>query len=50
MMCFGQPEETTPCAAGAGIRVAVSINRLAMLPLGLVPTAPLSYRQGAFDG
>jgi len=45
---FDKPERHEPLAMGAGARVALSANGLAILALGLFPSALLSYCQAAF--
>ncbi len=50
IMYFDKPEENAPLAASTGTRVAVSVNGLAMLLLGLFPASLLSYCQGVFAG
>ncbi|MEA3274768.1 MAG: NADH-quinone oxidoreductase subunit NuoN [Pseudomonadota bacterium] len=48
LMYFDKPETEEPLVAGAGARVALSVNGLAMLVLGLFPAALLSLCQAAF--
>lgn len=48
LMYFDQPLTTEPLTAGASAKVALSINGLAMLVLGIFPAALLSVCQGAF--
>jgi NADH-quinone oxidoreductase subunit N len=48
LMYFDEPVTEEPLTAGAGARVALSVNGLAMLVLGLFPAALLSVCQAAF--
>jgi NADH-quinone oxidoreductase subunit N len=48
LMYFDAPVEETPLTLGAGARVALSVNGVAMLVLGLFPAALLSVCQAAF--
>jgi NADH-quinone oxidoreductase subunit N len=48
LMYFDKPETLEPITAGAGARVALSVNGLAMLVLGLFPAALLTVCQAAF--
>jgi NADH-quinone oxidoreductase subunit N len=48
LMYFDKPETDVPLAAGAGTRLAVSLNGLLMLALGLFPATLLSFCQTAF--
>jgi len=48
LMYFDKPVTDEPLAAGAGVRVALSVNGLAMLALGIFPAALLSVCQAAF--
>jgi len=48
LMYFDEPVSAEPLAAGAGARVAMSVNGLAMLLLGIFPASLLSVCQGAF--
>ena len=48
LMYFDKPQEMAPLVAGTGTRVAVSVNGLAMLLLGLSPASLLSYCQAVF--
>ena len=48
LMYFDKPQETAPLVASTGTRVAVSVNGLAMLLLGLFPASLLSYCQAVF--
>jgi NADH-quinone oxidoreductase subunit N len=49
LMYFDKPVVAEPLTAGAGARVALSVNGLAMLVLGLFPASLLSVCQGAFS-
>ncbi len=49
LMYFDAPETREPLAVGAGARVALSINGLAMVVLGLFPASLLSICQHAFS-
>jgi NADH-quinone oxidoreductase subunit N len=49
LMYFDAPETDVPLTAGAGARVALSVNGLAMLVLGLFPASLLSICQAAFS-
>lgn len=48
LIYFDQPETDVPLVAGAGTRLAVSLNGLLMLALGLFPATLLSFCQTAF--
>lgn len=48
LMYFDQPVTTEPLTAGTGARVALSVNGLAMLMLGIFPASLLSICQEAF--
>ncbi len=48
LMYFDAPVEDAPLTLGAGARVALSVNGVAMLVLGLFPAALLSVCQAAF--
>jgi len=48
LMYFDQPVTQEPLTAGPGARVALSVNGLAMLVLGIFPASLLSVCQGAF--
>jgi NADH-quinone oxidoreductase subunit N len=48
LIYFDKPETAEPITAGAGARVALSVNGLAVLLLGLFPAALLSLCQAAF--
>jgi NADH-quinone oxidoreductase subunit N len=48
LIYFDKPETAEPITAGAGARVALSVNGLAVLFLGLFPAALLSLCQAAF--
>ena len=48
MMYFDKPETAEPLVFGTGARLAISINGLAILLLGLFPAALLTYCQAAF--
>jgi len=48
LMYFDQPVAQEPLTAGPGVRVALSVNGLAMLVLGIFPASLLSVCQGAF--
>lgn len=49
LMYFDKPVTEEPITAGAGARVAFSVNGLAVLVLGLFPAALLSVCQAAFS-
>lgn len=49
LMYFDAPETREPLAVGAGVRVALSINGLAMVVLGIFPASLLSVCQRAFS-
>jgi len=49
LMYFDEPSTDAPLTAGAGTRVALSVNGLAMLFLGIFPAALLSVCQAAFS-
>lgn len=49
LMYFDEPVTAEPLTAGAGARVALSVNGLAMLVLGIFPAALLSVCQAAFS-
>jgi NADH-quinone oxidoreductase subunit N len=49
LMYFDKPETDALLAAGTGTRVAVSLNGLLMLALGVYPAALLSVCQAAFS-
>ena len=49
LMYFDEPVTDAPLTAGAGARVALSVNGLAMLVLGIFPAALLSVCQAAFS-
>ncbi len=49
LMYFDQPVTSEPLTAGAGARVALSVNGLAMLVLGIFPASLLSVCQAAFS-
>jgi NADH-quinone oxidoreductase subunit N len=49
LIYFDKPTTTEPILAGAGARVALSVNGLAILALGLFPAALLSVCQTAFS-
>jgi len=48
LMYFDQPVTQEPLTAGPGARVALSVNGLAVLILGIFPASLLSVCQGAF--
>ncbi len=48
LMYFDKPTETEPLTAGTDTRVALSLNGLAMLLLGLFPAGLMSLCQAAF--
>ncbi len=48
LMYFDKPTETEPLTAGTDTRVALSLNGLAMLLLGLFPAGLISLCQAAF--
>jgi NADH-quinone oxidoreductase subunit N len=48
LIYFDGPETDVPLVAGAGTRLAVSLNGLLMLALGLFPATLLSFCQTAF--
>ena len=48
IMYFDKPETTEPLVFGTGARLAISINGLAILLLGLFPAVLLTYCQAAF--
>ena len=48
VMYFDKPDLTEPLVVGTGTRLALSINGLAVLLLGLFPASLLSYCQAAF--
>jgi NADH-quinone oxidoreductase subunit N len=48
LMYFDQPATREPLTVGAAARVALSVNGLAMLVLGMFPAALLSLCQEAF--
>lgn len=48
LMYFDKPETTEPLVFGTGARLAISINGLAILFLGLFPAVLLTYCQAAF--
>jgi len=48
LMYFDEPVTQKPLTAGSGARVALSVNGLAMLVLGIFPASLLSVCQGAF--
>jgi NADH-quinone oxidoreductase subunit N len=48
LIYFDEPETDVPLVAGAGTRLAVSLNGLLMLALGLFPATLLSFCQTAF--
>jgi NADH-quinone oxidoreductase subunit N len=48
LMYFDKPETNEPLVVGTGARVALSVNGLAVLLLGLFPAAILSLCQNAF--
>lgn len=48
LMYFDQPTDTSPLMAGGMTHVALSVNGLAMLLLGMFPAALLSLCQAAF--
>jgi len=48
LMYFDAPVTEEPLTAGAGARVALSVNGLAMLALGMFPASLLTVCQGAF--
>jgi len=48
LMYFDEPVTQEPLTAGPGARVALSVNGLAMLVLGIFPASLLSVCQGAF--
>jgi NADH-quinone oxidoreductase subunit N len=50
LMYFDKPLDTAPLVASTGTRVAVSINGLAMLVLGVFPASLLAYCQTVFSG
>lgn len=50
LMYFDKPLDTAPLVASTGTRVAVSINGLAMLVLGVFPASLLAYCQTVFAG
>jgi NADH-quinone oxidoreductase subunit N len=49
LMYFDKPVTDAPLTAGAGARVALSVNGIAMLVLGMFPAALLSVCQSAFS-
>lgn len=49
LMYFDEPVTTEPLTAGAGARVALSVNGLAVLALGIFPASLLSVCQRAFS-
>ena len=49
LMYFDKPVTEEPIVAGAGARVAFSVNGLSMLVLGIFPAALLSVCQAAFS-
>jgi NADH-quinone oxidoreductase subunit N len=49
LMYFDEPMTREPLTAGAGARVALSVNGLAMLALGIFPASLLSVCQRAFS-
>ena len=49
LMYFDEAVTDEPLTAGAGARVALSVNGLAMLVLGIFPASLLSVCQGAFS-
>jgi len=48
IMYFDKPVDTSPLVAGGDTRVALSVNGLAMLLLGMFPASLLTLCQGAF--
>jgi NADH-quinone oxidoreductase subunit N len=48
LMYFDKPETAEPLVFGTGARLAISINGLAILLLGLFPAVLLTYCQAAF--
>ena len=50
MMYFDNPVDEGPLTATAGTRIALTVNGLAMLVLGIYPTALLTLCQGVFGG
>ncbi len=48
IMYFDKPETAEPLVFGTGARLAISINGLAILLLGLFPAVLLTYCQAAF--
>ncbi len=50
ILYFDRTEEKTPLVASTGMQVALSINGLAMLVLGLFPASLLAYCQAVFAG
>jgi NADH-quinone oxidoreductase subunit N len=49
LMYFDEAVTTEPLTVGVGARVALSVNGLAMLVLGIFPAYLLSVCQGAFS-
>ncbi len=49
LMYFDAPETEEPLTAGTGARVALSVNGLAMLVLGIFPASLLTVCQGVFS-
>jgi len=49
LMYFDAPESSEPLRVGAGVRVALSVNGLAMLVLGIFPASFLAICQSAFS-
>jgi NADH-quinone oxidoreductase subunit N len=49
LMYFDEPATREPLTAGAGAKVALSVNGLAVLVLGIFPASLLSVCQGAFS-
>ena len=49
LMYFDEPVTREPLTAGAGAKVALSVNGLAVLVLGVFPASLLSVCQGAFS-
>ena len=47
LIYFDKPETSEPLVVGAGARIALSVNGLAILFLGLFPAALLTYCQAA---
>jgi NADH-quinone oxidoreductase subunit N len=50
MMYFDKPVDEAPLTATAGARIALTVNGLAVLVLGIYPTALLALCQDVFGG